>query len=182
MFNKNNIKTFIAIDFETADYKADSACSVGMVRIEDMKIVDTFTALIKPPRKEFIFTYIHGLTWEDVEYAEPFGAVWHSATSFLKNADAFIAHNAPFDRKVLLECSMQHRIPLTTLPFFCTLKASRKFLRLPSYKLSSVAEHYEIPLKHHDAFSDASAAGQIFIELQKAGYNVWESLCPQKKK
>ena len=31
--------TFVAIDFETADNGADSACSVGLVRVEALKVV-----------------------------------------------------------------------------------------------------------------------------------------------
>lgn len=31
---------FTAIDFETANHKRESACSVGLVRVENEKVVD----------------------------------------------------------------------------------------------------------------------------------------------
>jgi DNA polymerase III epsilon subunit-like protein len=56
--------TFVAIDFETADYKPDSACAVGLVRVENHQIVERAYTLIRPPRKKFVFTYYHGISWE----------------------------------------------------------------------------------------------------------------------
>ena len=32
-------RTFVALDFETADYGADSACAIGIVRVENLRIV-----------------------------------------------------------------------------------------------------------------------------------------------
>ena len=57
---------FVAVDFETADRFRDSACAVGMVRVESGKIVHKEHRLIKPPRKYFEFTFIHGITWDMV--------------------------------------------------------------------------------------------------------------------
>ena len=53
---------FVAIDFETADYGADSACAVGLVRVEDRQIVHREVVLIRPPRRYIHFSYIHGIT------------------------------------------------------------------------------------------------------------------------
>ena len=51
--------SFAAIDFETADYGSDSACAVGVVRVEGGRIAKRYQALIRPPRSAFQFTYIH---------------------------------------------------------------------------------------------------------------------------
>ena len=40
---------FIAIDFETANSSCGSACSVGIAAVSDLRIVDTYYSLIKPP-------------------------------------------------------------------------------------------------------------------------------------
>lgn len=64
---------FVAIDFETANYLPDSACALGVVKVVDDMIVDKAVHLIKPPTKEFVFTYIHGLTWKDVAKEADFG-------------------------------------------------------------------------------------------------------------
>jgi DNA polymerase-3 subunit epsilon len=38
--------------------------------------VDKVVHLIKPPTREFVFTYIHGLTWNDVAKSADFGELW----------------------------------------------------------------------------------------------------------
>ena len=40
---------FAAIDFETADYERNSACSVSVVIVENLEVVETYTRLIRPP-------------------------------------------------------------------------------------------------------------------------------------
>jgi DNA polymerase-3 subunit epsilon len=40
---KSPEQTFVAIDFETADRGLDSACSVGLVRVEGGRIVERLT-------------------------------------------------------------------------------------------------------------------------------------------
>jgi len=67
---------FAAIDFETANNARDSACAVGVVIVDGGRIVDRLSALIRPPSRTFLFTHIHGLSWNDVKDAQPFDAVW----------------------------------------------------------------------------------------------------------
>jgi DNA polymerase-3 subunit epsilon len=40
---------FTAIDFETANSSSASACSVGLVKVQDGRVVDREYWLIKPP-------------------------------------------------------------------------------------------------------------------------------------
>ena len=98
------MSVFTAIDFETADYGRDSACAVGLVRVENNKIVRSETHLIRPPRQTFIFTEIHGLTWADVKDAPTFKQLWHKLDGFFKGAEFLAAHNASFDEGVLNAC------------------------------------------------------------------------------
>jgi DNA polymerase III epsilon subunit-like protein len=95
---------FAALDFETADYPRDSACALGLVRVENHRIVRRTYHLIRPPRRRFAFTYLHGITWEDVAQQPTFADLWPSLTPFLEGADFLAAHNALFDRSVLQRC------------------------------------------------------------------------------
>ena len=45
--------TFIAIDFETADYGRESACVLALVRVEVSAIVQRAFHYIRPPRHHF---------------------------------------------------------------------------------------------------------------------------------
>ena len=63
---KTKGRRFVAIDFETANHSRDSACSVGIAIAEGGRIVALERRLIRPPTREFFFTDIHGLTWNEV--------------------------------------------------------------------------------------------------------------------
>ena len=79
----------VAIDFETADQSADIACAIGIVSIEKGKITKKGYRLIRPPRRHFIFSYIHGISWADVEAQPTFIDVWDQFAPFWKDADYF---------------------------------------------------------------------------------------------
>ena len=117
---------FVAIDFETANYAQDSACAVGLVKVVDGVIVDGVAHLIRPPTREFVFTYIHGLTWKDVAKAADFGALWPKLRPWLDGADFLAAHNAPFDKGVLRACCTTYRITAALPAFRCTVAMARR--------------------------------------------------------
>ena len=155
--------TFVAIDFETADYWADSACAVGLVRVENLRVVARRTVLIRPPRPRIAFTRIHGITWAMVREAPAFAEVWPELAPMLDGAVALVAHNAPFDRKVLHTCCYEAGHPIPSLPFFCTVQIARKRWNRRPNNLPSVCARLGIELKHHDAGSDAEACARILI-------------------
>ena len=80
---------FVAIDFETADRYRDSACALAMVRVESGKIVHKEHRLIKPPRKYFEFTYIHGITWDMVASEPDFRESWSSTEKYVKRREFY---------------------------------------------------------------------------------------------
>lgn len=44
-----SLMNFTSIDFETANKNRDSACSVAVVVIENGRMVDSYSSLIRPP-------------------------------------------------------------------------------------------------------------------------------------
>lgn len=163
---------FIAIDFETANQSRDSACSVGIVLVENMKIKKKVSFLIQPPEPDFCFTHIHGITPEDVADAPLFPSVWEKILPFFSHIDFAAAHNAVFDSGVLAACCERYGIVLPDIEFRCTRNLARKYLQLESNALDSVSRHYRIKLNHHDALSDATACAKImmrFMQLEKGG-------------
>ena len=161
---------FAALDFETADYGRDSACALSIVLVEHGHVTDTWTRLIRPPRQGFVFTYIHGITWRDVQNQPTFGELWPEAARLLENVDFVAAHNASFDRSVLHACCDMSGQPQVSAPFLCTVKVARSAWNLRPTTLADVARHLQIPLKHHDAASDASACAQILLHALQQGH------------
>ncbi|MEO5666478.1 MAG: 3'-5' exonuclease [Bdellovibrionota bacterium] len=160
------LQNFVAIDFETADNGADSACAVGLVRVEDGRIVDELMRLICPPRKVMMFTHIHGLTMNDVSGAPKFAQIWAEIEKFSLGSGAFVAHNAPFDRRVLHACCQTNGIPVPKQDFHCTVQIARKAFNIYPTKLSNVCSALGIDLNHHEALSDARACAHIMIQAQ----------------
>ena len=156
----------VVMDFETADYQRDSACAIGLAKVQDGAVTEHFYSLIRPPRKRFYFTHIHGITWAQVATSPTFAEVWPEIFRFLAGATHLAAHNAPFDRGVLEACCTGAGIAPPHLPYICTLKESRRLLRLPSHSLDSLCRHFHITLSHHHAGSDAQAAAELLLHLQ----------------
>jgi DNA polymerase III subunit epsilon len=140
----------VAIDFETADRSADSACAIGIVSIEKGKIIKKEYRLIRPPRRNFIFFYINSISWTDVEAQPTFGEVWDYFAPFWNNADYFLAHNALFDRKVLMACCSATGRGAPTVPFICTVRVARSHSNFRPTNLPTVCTQLGISLKHHD--------------------------------
>ncbi len=159
---------FAAIDFETADYGADSACAVGVVRVSEGRLSRKFYRLIRPPRKDFVFTQIHGITWNDVRRQPSFGDLWPELSAFLEVVDFLAAHNAPFDRGVLNACLSQAGLDRPPLPFVCTVRIARQLWGKPA-NLPAVCQKLGIPLDHHNALSDAEACAQIVMRAHQQG-------------
>lgn len=158
---------FIALDFETANNYRNSACAIGIVKVENDKITEKYSYLIKPPFKTFQFTYIHGITWEDVKNKPTFSELWPMIKSHFSDIDFIAAHNAPFDKSVLKACCEHYGIMQPQVEFKCTVQLSRKLLQLPSCTLDKVCEYFGYDLDHHEVLSDTIACAKIMINYQK---------------
>lgn len=155
--------TFVALDFETADNGRDSACAIGLVRVQDWKITQRTHYLIRPPRPHIRFTDIHGICWEDVADQPSFGELWESIEPLLGDVDFLAAHNASFDKGVLHSCCNAYSISPPPQAFVCTVQLARKTWNIRPTKLPDVCQYLGIPLQHHQALSDAEACARIVI-------------------
>ncbi len=162
---------FVAIDFEGADTRPDSACAIGVVRVEGLEITSRLRRYIRPPREEFTCTRVHGITWEDVREAPTFAELWPELLGTFDAAEFIAAHNAGYDRKMLYTCCQHAGVVPPPLPFECTVRMARKHWKLRRVKLPDVCEHLAIPLRHHDPLSDAEASARIVIAARRVTLN-----------
>src|SRR5262249_16474246 len=70
---------------------------------------------------------------------------------------------ADFDRSVLRACCGVARISLPRWRFRCSARLARRVLKIYPANLPAVCARLGIPLKHHDARSDAEACARIMI-------------------
>lgn len=159
---------FTAIDFETANSSAASACSVGLVRVRDGKVVERAGWLIQPPpgHDEFLEwnTRIHGLTARDVAGAQSWSEQLPALTAFAGD-DLMVAHNAGFDMSVLRRACEATGDACPPYDYLCSLQIARKTYELDSYRLPMAAAAAGFTeFAHHDALADAEACAHIMID------------------
>ncbi|WP_421919166.1 exonuclease domain-containing protein [Marinifilum sp.] len=175
---------FTAIDFETANGKRNSACSLGLVRVENGAIVESKEWLIAPPEMYFhpINVSIHGISEDDVADQPSFNYIWDEVEDFFYG-NMIIAHNASFDISVLRACLQTYGISNPDFDYMCTVQISRNLWpNMPNHKLNTLAHIFDIPLKHHDALEDTLACAKIAIKACNAlNANSMEELANQIK-
>ena len=78
---------FVAFDFETANPKRNSACSIALSVVRNGQIVDEFYSLINP-QADFAPTNIrvHGIKLADVINAPTFSELWPHIETFTRSA------------------------------------------------------------------------------------------------
>ncbi len=118
---------FVAIDFETANSRADSACQLAAVRVERGEIVDHRKWMIKPKRNYFAprNISIHGIRPEHVTGAPNMEQLWPEFQQFI-DGHVLVAHNAAFDIGVLVASLASHDIACPFLEFSCTRAIARR--------------------------------------------------------
>ena len=172
---------YVVIDFETANETRSSACSVGVVRVDDGAISQSWTSLIDP---EVPFapmnTSIHGITEDDVRGAPLFPEVLERILQTAEGAEALVAHGAAFDMQVLTGMARRYGVVLPQREFACTrVFAKCWFPGWPSYSLMYAVGELGIAEAlggdmHHLALWDAGAAMLIAEQgLQRSGLSTW---------
>jgi DNA polymerase-3 subunit epsilon len=158
---------FVAIDFETATAQRNSACAVGYVVVDDWKLVDSGSWLIQPPENKYdaFNTMIHGLSASDTKGKPSFAEIWPEVEAKI-GSRVVVAHNSAFDMSVLRQSAAATGCRVNDLQFACTYRmAKATWPNRWSYKLSDLAEEFGIELNHHEALSDALAAGELLAHI-----------------
>lgn len=159
---------FTAIDFETANSHAASACAVGLARVRGGVVVERAEWLIKPPAGHDTFVpfniKIHGITPEMVADAPDWASQLDDLRTFI-GSDIAVAHNAGFDMGVIRAACAATITPTPKLRYLCSVQVSRKTYELASHRLPIAAAAAGFgEFSHHEALADAEACAAIVID------------------
>ncbi len=160
---------FVAIDFETANNQADSACQLAAVVVRNGEIASEHSWLIRPPRMYFSprNVSIHGIRPRDVEDAPTMEGVWRELQPLLEG-EVVIAHNARFDLGVLVRSLAAFDVACPDLEFNCTRSLARgAWPGRSGYGLKPLGSWLGISFKHHDALEDARCCALIALAVAK---------------
>lgn len=158
------------IDLETTGQSAtrgDKIIEIGIVFIENMKIVDTYSQYVNPGKliPPFI-TQLTSITNEDVIDQPSFSEVASHIIELLEGA-VIVAHNVLFDIP-FLRTELQHAgYDLVNHAIIDTVELARVLLpQAPGYKLSELSQYLELHHEQpHRAISDALVTAQLFLHL-----------------
>ena len=170
------MNNFVAIDFETANGKKSSICSVGIVIVKDGEIVDNFYSLVRPTPNYYasFCQEVHGLSYCDTNEEREFPDVWadaqrkiHEYFPYIEDGEVpFVAHNKAFDENCLKAVFAAYEIAYPNYEFECTLLKSRRVWREGHHNLDIIARYCGYDLtNHHHALADAVACAWIAREI-----------------
>ncbi len=152
---------FVALDVETAVGPRWSICQVGLVFVENGKVVDTFVELVQPPDNNYSYwnTKIHGITAEDTKKTPFFPEIWKKIQPMIENK-LIVAHNAPFDIDCMQKTLKHYKLDVPDFQSECTY-------RMSGMNLKDASQKYNIKLdNHHDALADAMACAEIYMKIK----------------
>jgi len=163
------MNSFVAFDFETANYNRHSICAAGFVFVENGIIVDQIYSLINP--EEYFNSMnisVHGIKPEDVKDAPTFPEFYDSIKEQL-SGKTLVAHNLPFDGYALRDNIARYSIRPVEKYLLCSLQLAKKVLPKQSrYSLDYLSNQFGIKLEHHHhALADAEACAKLFLHLTK---------------
>jgi len=175
---------FTVIDFETANRYRNSACAIGLVRVENGAIKDKVYRLIRPSNLFFEYRniQIHGITAYDVEYEPMFDEIYSEIQHYFQD-ELLLAHNAPFDMSVLRATLEAVDIALPHAEYIDSVRIARKlYPDFPNHKLNTLADKFGFRFVHHHALEDAEVTSRIVLKMmQENGFTSIKELSEQNK-
>lgn len=164
---------FVVVDLETTglDVNRDYIIEIGAVKIENGKCGDTFSSFASCVQMQKLsekITALTGITDNDLVNAPPIENVLAQLKNFAEG-HILVAHNLPFDFAFLRNWGFRCDVDFD--PFakdaIDTIEYAKRILggQVKNYKLSTLAEYFDVQFTHHRAFTDAVATAEIFIKL-----------------
>ncbi len=165
--------TYAFVDVETTGSHAryGQIIEIGIIRVEDGVITDTYETLINPGISISPFiTTITGITNADVYDKPSFDDVALDIKRLLEGA-IFVAHNARFDYG-FVKTEFKRRDITFNAKTLCTVKISRAlFPKQKSHSLENIIKTYGIEVTaRHRAYADCDAMVQ-FLQIVEQKYS-----------
>lgn len=165
---KDDFNSFVCFDFETTGFSPnDKITEIGAVKVVNGNIVEYFSELVNPKKRiPDQVVELTGITNEMVQDKEAIYQILPRFFEFIGD-NILVAHNARFDCRFLLREAERIGREIKN-PVFDTMTFARR--KLPgrySYRLETLAEHFEIEMKEaHRAYCDAEATAKLYFKLR----------------
>jgi DNA polymerase-3 subunit epsilon len=174
---------FVVVDVETACSRVSSICQIGIVGFRDGSEMFSYETLVDPCDEFSSFNIrIHGISGDHVAGKPNFGHI-HATVAAHLSARITVAHSS-FDKSALAAaCRVHDRTPIETTWLDSVRVAKRAWPELPSHRLNELTRFLGVRHKHHDALSDARAAGMVIVRaIEHTGIDLAGWLTPASTK
>jgi DNA polymerase-3 subunit epsilon len=155
---------FVAFDTETTGLGlADRIVELGAVRFLGDQVEGEWSARVRPALPiTAAATAVHGIRDEDVAGCPVAAEVLPEFLNFIVGA-ALVAHNAPFDVRVLSQELLRAGLPLPENPVLDSCAIPRRLrVGVPDHRLKTLAGAFRVPQgRAHRALEDARVAGEL---------------------
>lgn len=176
--------SYVAVDVETANADCASICQIGIAEFGPVGVGRTWTTLVDPDDYfDWMNVSIHGIDEDAVSNAPRFPEILPQIQELCE--DRVVVHHMPFDRVALSRASQRSSLPELRASWLDSARVARRawsqFSR-SGYGLKNLASELGISLDHHDALSDAIAAGTVVeraIAHSDMGIDEWLSRARQ---
>jgi len=162
------IDTYTVIDVETPNRKNDSICSIGLVKIENDRVVSREHYLVNPEDSfDDLNIKIHHITPGMVLGQPNFRKIWEKINHHFTNG-IVVAHNAIFDLNVISKTLNRYEVNVPDFFYLCTMNLSKSiYCDYGKYSLDSLCMNLGINIEnHHDALCDAEACSELLYKMK----------------
>ena len=159
-YTKQIVKDYCVLDTETTGLSAyyDEIIEIGLIRVRDDVVVDSFSQLIQPKHEinEFI-TELTGITNEMLEGMPSIIDVREEVLSFIGN-DILLGHNTSFDIRFLSE---GFETKISNL-YMDTMQFCRKvYPELKHHRLIDMTNYLGLTNNEHRALADCISTKEL---------------------
>ncbi len=160
------VRTFNAIDVETANSQLSSICQIGIVHICNGTIIDEWKTLVNP---EVSFSAgnirIHGITQSVVADSPIFPEI-HAELLKRVHGSILVAHTS-FDKRAIAQAVNKYKLEPLQATWLDSCAIARwtwpERKGAEGFGLKSLARDFGIAFQHHDALEDARTAAEVVL-------------------
>lgn len=161
------VEDYVVFDTETTglEPEIDKIIEISAIKYINNEPVDTFTTLVNPKQKlDPFITKLTGIKNFDLIKSPTINNVLPGFFDFIEDY-VLVAHNAPFDIKMIACECYRNNIEMCNNKLIDTLPLARRMISnndIRDYKLSTLKDYFGIELKSHRATEDCEMCNIVY--------------------